>query len=30
MAKKFIPDGDVEFAQKARCFADGVAQDPGR
>ena len=28
MSKKFIPDGDVEFMQMARNFADRVSQDP--
>ena len=30
MAKKFIPDGDVQFAQKARTFANEVSADAAR
>ncbi|MDQ3441873.1 MAG: hypothetical protein M3478_16140, partial [Planctomycetota bacterium] len=30
MAKKFIPDSDVEFANKARNFAAQVSEDPAR
>ena len=28
--KRFIPDGDVEFANKARCFAERILREPER